>query len=129
MVVVDTPTPRFLDKAHRPILKGANKVTLYDHHMDSEAAFRSALPENIELHSHVDASAESCAQYIYSLMSEDMRRTLSTVQLNACLMGMYSDTHGFMRSSQETLNIAQELIKLGATIKCITHCASRELGL
>lgn len=129
VVVVDTPTPRFLDKEHRPILKGANKVTIYDHHIDTEAAFRSAVPENIELHSHVDPRAESCSQYIYSLMSQDMRRTLSTAQLNACLMGMYSDTHGFMRSSQETLDIAQELIKLGASIKCITHCANRELGI
>lgn len=57
-----------------------------------------------------------------------MHKKLSISQLEACLVGMYSDSNGFMYSPQETMDTARDLITLGARIRCITHCALRDLG-
>lgn len=128
MCVVDTPTPRFLEKPQRAILKGAKKVIIYDHHIGSDEAFRSAVKEDVEVECHVNAGIDSCCEHIYRLMSQDMHRKLSISQLEACLVGMYSDSNGFMYSPQETMDTARDLITLGARIRCITHCALRDVG-
>lgn len=126
--VVDTPTPRFLEKPQRDILKAAKKVIIYDHHVDSDKAYRAAINEDVEAEYHVDAGIESCCEYIYRLMSEDMRRKLSKSQLEACLVGMYSDSHGFMHSPPETMETARNLITLGAGLRCITHSSLKDMG-
>lgn len=128
-VVVDTQTPFFLEKAQKDVLKGANKVTIYDHHISNGESFRPYTKKNVIIHYYANASSESCCEYIYHLMNKSTRKKLPVGALNGCLMGMYHDSNGFIHSTQETMKTVQELITLGGSAKCITHYAHRDIGI
>lgn len=52
MCVVDTQTPKFLDRNGRTALKGANRVTIYDHHLCIIDDYRAFIKDGVEVTIH-----------------------------------------------------------------------------
>jgi phosphoesterase RecJ-like protein len=73
----------------------------------------------------VDYNVSSTSEIVFELLNE-MRAPMEKNIATALLTGLYTDTGGFKHSntSPETLNIAGELLKMGARIKLITKNVS-----
>lgn len=129
--VVDTPTPNFLEIDQKKILKGAREVTIYDHHVNNSDKFAACIKnEDVKINYYVNTDMESCCEYIWSLMSEDARRRASLSALNGCLLGMYCESNCFVTSSNRSLDVATELIGLGAELRCLfRNDHNRNIGM
>lgn len=128
--MVDTRTPKFLDRYGRSALKGANRVIIYDHHVCSIDEYRPYIKGSIEVTIHdTDAKMSSCCEVIWHLLKEEERKRLSKETLIGVLHAIYDESSGFVYIGRSTNALIAELINLGVHMGEVTRCRTTEFGM
>lgn len=129
--MVDTMTPKFLDRNGRSALKGANRVTIYDHHLCSLDDYRAFIKNGAEvnIHDSGDEYISSCCEVIWHMLNEEEIKRISKQTLTALLAGIHDETHSFSDINNRTNQIVGQLICLGADAKVIGYSCAKEFGM
>lgn len=126
--VVDTPSPIFLSKEQRSILKGGKSIWVFDHHLPNRDSYVKLVGEE-RLNYHNDPEMPSCCEFIWkSVLDKDKTNLISQKALNLVLAGIFNESNEFVDCNDETFKVVAELINLGGDAKKLFRTRMRSIN-
>lgn len=126
--VVDTPSPIFLSKEQRNILKGGKSIWVFDHHLPDRDSYAKLTGEE-RLNYHNDPEMPSCCEFIWkSVLEKDKANLISKKALDLVLAGIFNESNEFLDCNDETFKVVAELINLGGDAKKLFKTRMRSIN-